>query len=168
MCTLSFREIEALPTIVRFQKEDGTQINIFFGRTSSEVGFEVQHGQDVYSLGEIIGISDEEAGNAYRRYVAVSPEGLLEALSHLAKLVKRYFVSGIQREFEFFSSLRRRRKRLAAAYAMDVMSRQLRPQAADAFRKGQYGSAAKLYDQIKSTLSAAELKKLEYATKKSG
>jgi len=47
--------------------------------------------------------------------------------------------------------------------ALDVLADQLRPQADEAFRTGDYAAAANLYAQIRGRLTPAEIKKLKFA-----
>jgi len=80
--------------------------------------------------------------------------------------MKRYALAALRDGPKFFSILEAQRKLWSEEYALDVLAQQLRPQADDAFRKGDYASAAELYARIKARLSPAEVKRLTLAEKR--
>lgn len=164
---LGFSRIESLPTLVRFRK-DNLEINIYHGRRSFEVGFEILHHGERYSISELIRVTDVEAAERYRNFATTTPQGVIEGLMQLKELVQRYGGPALRGDPEFFSALKNQRKTWAEGYALDVLARQLRPKAEAAFRQGHYREAAELYEKIRASLSAAELKKLQLARDRGG
>ncbi len=77
--------------------------------------------------------------------------------------MKRYGTAALRGDPQFFSTLKEQRKLWSEEYALDVLADQLRPQADEAFRRGNYSTAADLYARIRSRLSPAEVKKLALA-----
>jgi len=159
---LGFVEVEALPTLVRYRKDD-VEVDVYHGRQSYEVGAGVTRCGIRYAMSEIIRTTDPEAATAYRNAVATAPEGVAEGLEELSSLMKRYGAAALQGDLQFFSALERQRKEWSEDYALDVLADQLRPQAAEAFRRGDYATAAELYRRIRLRLSPAETKKLALA-----
>jgi hypothetical protein len=114
-------------------------------------------------MSDIIRTTDSEAAQQYRNFAATTSAGVVEGLSQLAVLVKRYAEPVLRSDPKFFAALEKQREAWASGYALDVLAEQLRPKADAAFRHGDYQEAAALYEKIRPRLSAAELKKLEIA-----
>jgi hypothetical protein len=85
------------------------------------------------------------------------------ALEELGSLLKRYGASAVRGDPHFFSTLEEKRKVWVEEYWLDGLARQVRPQAEEAFRLGDYTKAAELYSRFRSRLSSVEAKKLEFA-----
>ncbi len=162
-----FIEIESLPTIVRYQKDD-LEIDVYHGRQSFEVGFGIARQGVRYSLSELIRAADPVAAEQYRNETATTPHGVAKALARLQEVVERYGERALQGDVEYFSALEAQRKVWAEGYALDVLEGQVRPKAEAAFRSGDYRQAAELYERIRIRLSAVELKKLALARKRAG
>jgi hypothetical protein len=164
---LGFSQAEAMPTIVQYRK-DRLQANIYHGRKSYELGFEIIHLGQRYSISELIRITDPEAAGRYRNATATTQKSLTVGLARLEELVRRYGSEGLQGEPEFFVALDKQRTAWAKGYALEVLEGQLRPKADEAFRLGKYLEAIEIYERILPRLSRAELKKLSAARKRSG
>ena len=164
---LGFLESESSPTMVRYRKAD-LEVDIYHGRKSFEIGFEVIRHGIRYSLSELIRAANPDVAEQYRNYAATNAAGVAEGLAKLAKLVKDYCGPALTDDQAFFSTLDVSRKSWAEGYAMDVLARQVRPQADAAFRRGDYHQAVELYSKIRPRLTATELKKLELAQERSG
>jgi hypothetical protein len=158
---LGFSQLEASLTIVRYRKGD-LEVDVYHGRQSYELGFEVDRYGKKYSIGELIRATDAEAAARYRSFAATTQEGLIEGLVRLAEWAKRYAGRAIQDDPSFFALLEDQRMSWREAYALDVVEQQLRPKANEAFRLGNYQEAAELLERIVPRLSPAELKKLRY------
>lgn len=163
---MGFHEIEATPTIVRYQKDD-LICNIYHGRHSYELGFEIEHEGEQYSISALIRAVDPAAGLKYRNTMTATPAVLASGIKQLAVLVRQYGERALRNDPAFFAELRRQQKAWAEAYALDVLARQIRPKAEAAFRAGRYREAAELYAKIGPRLSPTEQKKLEAARKRS-
>lgn len=159
---LGFLQAEASPTIVRYRKGD-VEADVYHGRQSYELGFEIGHGGAKYSMSELIRTADPETATQYRNFVATTQNALFEGLTRLEGLAKQYCQRALQGDPEFFIALESQRKSWAEGYALEVLERQLRPRADEAFRRGNYREAAELYERIRSRLTPAELKKLAIA-----
>jgi tetratricopeptide (TPR) repeat protein len=164
---LGFSQVEALPTIVQYRK-DGIQVNIYHGRKSCELGFEIVRLGERYSIPELIRITNPEAAARYRNATATKQNSLTSGLARLEELVRRYGNRALRGDPEFFVALDNQRRAWAQAYALEVLERQLRPKADEAFRLGNYREAAEIYERILPHLSPAELRKLSVAKKCSG
>lgn len=161
-----FSEVEALPTIVRYQR-GGIDLNVYHGRQSYEVGLQLGREGEQYSMSELISAADPIAAEEYRNPAATTQAGLVSGVERLAELLRRYGDRALRDDPEFFAGLRRQRKSWARDYELDVRAGQIRPKAEAAFREGRYREAAELYEQIAPRLSPAEQAKLAAARKRS-
>lgn len=159
---LGFSEVEALETLVRFRKAD-VEVDVYHGRQSYEIGAGITAFGARYSISEIIRHIAPEVAKRYRYAASTTPEGVVAGLDELSGLMKRYGLSALDGDPGLFSTLERERKLWAEEYALDVLARQLRPQADEAFRRQDYSKAAELYSRIRARLSPAEVKKLSIA-----
>lgn len=154
-----FAQFEASPTLVRYRKGD-VEVDIYHGRQSYEIGGGVTLAGTRYAMSEIIRTVDPEVAKGYRSVVATTAEGVAAGLEELASLMQLYGLGALSGEQQFVALLEQQRKQWADGYALDVLAAQLRPQAEDAFRRGDYEQAAELYGRIRERLSPAEAKKL--------
>jgi hypothetical protein len=161
-----FTEVEASPTLVRYRKGD-VEVDVYHGRKSYEIGGGVTISGTRYAMSEIMRARDPVAAKAYRNTLATTPERVVVGLEELSALMQRYSSVALCGDSLFFSALEKQRIRWAEEYALDVLADQLRPQAEDAFRRGDYSKAAELYDRIRGRLSPAEAKKLTLAEERS-
>jgi hypothetical protein len=163
--TLGFSEVESLPTLVRYQKRD-IEVRVYHGRSSFELGFQLDRDGTSVSLGELIRLTDEEAADGYRNYAATTPERIRTGLALLANLVQKYAERALRGEADVFEKLHRQRQAWGERYAQEVCATHLRPRAEAAFRQGNYRQAAELYEQMRPQLSPVELKKLSLAKRR--
>jgi hypothetical protein len=163
---LGFHVVEATDSISRHRHGD-ILVNVFHGRQSYEIGFEIGDGNEMFSMSELIRAADPVAGARYRNPVATTAADVFNQLQRLASLVQVYADRALRGDSSVFTDLRRQRKTWSEDYALDVLSSQVRPKAEEAFREGRYREAADLYGQIKARLNAAEIKKLEIAGRRS-
>ncbi|MBL8483159.1 MAG: hypothetical protein JNJ60_13245 [Rhodocyclaceae bacterium] len=161
-----YAAVDQLPTLVRFRKGD-VEVDIYHGRQSYEIGGGISVAGTRYSISELMRVSDPEAAARYRNAAATTPEAVTAALTALSALLRPYCLAASRGDPQFFSRLENQRKQWAEQLALDVLARQLRPQAEDAFRRGDYPKAAELYGRIRQCLSPAEAKKLALAEKRS-
>ena len=162
---LGFKEIEAAPTLVRYQKS-GVEVDVYHGRQSCEIGAGVTAYGTRYSIGAIIRAIAPDVVKHFRYVSARTSETMVAGLEELSSLMQLYGREALEGNPTFFSMLDKKRKIWSEEFALDVLARQLRPQAAEAFRKKEYAKAAELYSQIKKGLSPVELKKLDLAKKR--
>lgn len=164
---LGFSEVESLPTLVRYRKDD-LEVTLYHGRSSFELGFEICRNNTRFSISELIGVADSEAAERYRNYAATTLGGIAAGLTQLEELVRRYGDRALRGDPAFFTILEDHRKSWAEEYSIDVLARQLRPKAQAAFQQGNYREAAELYERIRPRLSTAEEKKLVLAKERGG
>lgn len=161
-----FSMVEALPTVVHYTRCD-LELNVYHGQGSYEVGIDIGHGDERFSMGALIRSTDPVSGAKYRDGTATSSESLVSGVERLAELVRRYGERALRDEPEFFADLRRQRKAWAEAYSLDVLAEQTRPKAEAAFREGRYRDAAELYEKMAARLTPTEQAKLAAARKRS-
>lgn len=159
---LGFSQVESSPTFVRYRK-GGVEADVYHGRQSYELGFEIGRDEVKYSMSELIRAADPETARQYRNFIATTQGALTEGLARLQGLIKRYGQRALQADPAFFVALGNQRKAWAEGYALEVLEGQLRPKADEAFRRGNYREAAELYERIQSRLTPTELKKLAIA-----
>jgi len=161
-----FTIVEANPTLVRYRK-GAVEVDVYHGRQSCEVGAGVTLSGVRYAISEIVRASDPDIGKDYRNAIATAPEEVAVSLKVLSALMQRYGEAAVRGDPKFFSILEAQRKRWSQDYALDVLASQLRPQAEEAFRRGDYLRAAELYGRIRERLSPVEAKRLKLAEKRS-
>jgi hypothetical protein len=166
LADLGFFLVESLPTLVCYRNGD-RQIRIYHGRSSYEIGLEFVWGGADYSLLEVIRGADPEAAAQHRNWAATTPESVAEGLTQLEGLLTRFGTRAMQGDAELFRELDISRESAGKEYAFDVLARQIRPRAAEAFQRGDYRAAADLYGEIASRLSPAEAKKFVLAKERS-
>lgn len=160
-----FQVSEQAPTIVRFRKGD-LIATVYHGRRSYELGFEIGHGDEHFSIESLIRVVAPAEAADYRNPVATKSSEFLKGIHRLADLVRRYGQRALEDDNEAFAELRDKRRVWSEAYALDVLAEQTRPKAEAAFREGKYREAAALYEKIAPRLGPAELKKLAVARKR--
>lgn len=159
-----FYETESMPTIVQYRRGD-LDLNVYRGGQSYEIGMQVGHADERFSMSELIRATDPEAAERYRNSAATTPVALVSGVERLAELLGRYGDRALRDDPGFFDDLRRQRQSWAENYALDVLAEHTRPKAEAAFREGRYREAAELYERIAARLSPAEKAKLAAARK---
>lgn len=159
---LGFSEIEALPTLVRYHKGN-VEVDIYHGRQSHEIGAGVTAFGSRYAITEIIRANDPEVEKYFRYPMTATPEGVVAGLEELSTLMKRYGRPSLDGDPQYFLMLKHQRELWSKEYSLEVLARQLRPNADKAFRQKDYAKAVELYSQFKECLSPVEIKKLRIA-----
>ena len=160
--SMGFTEVEVLPTLVRYQNK-GLEVEIFHGRRSYEVDAGITGHGVRYSIAEVVEVDGPGATHKYRPRVARTPDALAPALEELCRMMKIHGARALGDDPMFFSMLARHRDQWAKDLELDVLARQLRPKAEEAFRLGHYEFAANLYGRFRARLTPAEAKKLAIA-----
>jgi hypothetical protein len=160
-----FAQVEELPTIVRYRKDD-IELDVYHGRKSFEIAVEIHRSGWRFSMSEIIRASDPGAAESYRNPTALTIGEVKSGIEKVARALQRYGEQALRGDVEFFAELKRQRQAWADAYSLDVLAEQIRPRADAAFREGRYREAAELYERISARLSPAEQKKLAAAQKR--
>lgn len=157
---------ERCPTLVRYVRHN-VEVDIYQGRQSYEVGVGIRIDGERFSLSEFIRLVDPEMANAYRNSVATDAEGVVNAVSKVALLLKQFGDLALQGNSSVMAALTTQRQQWSDNFALDVLAEQTRPLAESAFRTGDYQKAAELYARIRPRLSPAEKKKLALAEERS-
>lgn len=159
---MGFTHVESSSTIVRYKK-DSLCANIYHGRQSYEVDFEIFRAGKRYSLSELIRLVAPKEGEAYRNSIATTAAAVRDGVNRVQELVRRYAAKALGGESAIFMALDCQRNEWADALGLKTQVASLKPKADEAFRLGHYAEAAKFYEQIRSALSPAELRKADLA-----
>lgn len=165
-----FRCVRIEPTFVRYES-DKIFINVYHGRTSYELGLEVGPLMTAvepdlgYSFSALLSLAAPPEAATYRNFIAKTPTALKTGVLLLREKFQACGWEILRADPDIFVKLKAQRAQSSEAFAMEVRARQVRPKAEAAFRRKNYEEALRLYDSIRSNLSAVELKKLEYARK---
>lgn len=88
-----FSESEQGPTIVRFKRGE-LECNVYVGRRSGELGFQIGHDHEQFSMSALIRLRDPTLADKYRNLVPADLSELQTGIEKLAALV-REFVTGL-------------------------------------------------------------------------
>lgn len=165
---LGFELTESCSTLVCYKKGE-LAVAIYHGRQSYEIGFEIAWQGERYTIYDLIRFAEaEETASGYRSYMTSTPQGVKEGLEILAEMVHHYGARALGGDPFLFATLDAKRKVWREEFALDMAVRRLRPTAEAAFRRGDYKEAARIYEEISSRLTPAELKKRAFAKKRCG
>ncbi len=166
LSTYGFHCVREESTFVRYESNTSF-LNIYHGRSSYEVDAEYGELSDSqsYPVYALIRLSDPKEAENYRSYTAITPDAVMAGVKKLSTILKKYAESFLNDAPNIFGKLAKQQKECAKELALEVLSKQVRPKAEEAFRNKNYVEAAKLYESIESELSTSECKKLEYARK---
>ena len=159
---MGFVEVSASPTLVEYERDD-LEVNVYHGRQSYEVGFEIVRAGTRYSLSALIKLAAPAEGKAYRNTMATSATAVRNGINRLRELVRRYAMTALQGDPETFHALDHQRIEWGQALELETQVASLKPKADEAFRLGHYAQAAELYDQIRAGLSPVEVRKADLA-----
>jgi len=166
LSTVGFKCVKATPTFVRFESAD-LYVNVYHGESSYEIGAEV--GQldargDInnYSISELIRITDSEEANKYRNFMATNPDAVVTGLKRLSAIFEKYGGPFLTGDVQLFRKLEQHKREWSKKFSLEILSKQVRPKAEEAFREKRYDEALRLYESIESELSPAEKKRLRY------
>lgn len=159
---LGFSVVKALSTLVWYQCGN-IVVDIYHGRQSYEVGAGITIFENRYAISEIIEVSDPKEFKKFRYAMTTTPEGVSIAVKELSILVEQYGNKVLRGDSKFISALEKQRKQWSEKFSLDVLTRQLRPRANEAFRRKDYLTAVELYSYIRERLSPVEIKKLSFA-----
>lgn len=168
----NFRLVKAEPTFVRYESHN-VFVNIYHGRASYELGFEVGQlidapGQErAFSLSDIIDLLSASEETDYILLQASTAERVKEYVSKLAAMVKKYAGAALQGDPQVFKRLSKIQLEKSNKLLKEWNLSEIREQAEKAWHEKDYALLAKLYDSIRGELSPAEAKKLEYAKRQS-
>ncbi|MBI2837241.1 MAG: hypothetical protein HYX75_02940 [Acidobacteria bacterium] len=166
-----FRCVSENVTLVRYESKL-LYLNVYHGRSSYELGIEIdrvggesesEHG---FTLSELLQAQDPAKGAQFRYYTARTREAVDRGVELLFELFKECAGEALGGSGAYFTRLREQRERWKQDYAQNVLASQVRPQAKEAFRRGDFGESVRLYESIRESLTSTERKKLEFARRK--
>lgn len=165
LATQGFSELDgATPTFVAFSNGN-VIVTVYHGRRSFEVGVEIAQvtASRGFPLGALIELQDGERSASFRKFVARTPETVRRGLADAAALLAEFGAAALRGDSQVFAELLEQRHQKGRDLHLDGLASQLRPEAASAFRERRFADVVTLLGQIRSLLTPAELKKLDYA-----
>lgn len=167
------RCLRAESTFVRYQSER-VFVNIYHGRASYELGFEVGQLPEYpcqperpFRLGEIIQLAGAEQETGYTFLQASSEERVRRLVPELADLVQRYAGPALDGDPETFQQLAEVRSERSRQLVREAELGRIRHRAEEAWRAKRYALVAALYESIPNDLTRVERAKLAYAKRHS-
>lgn len=163
-----FRQVYEDNTLVRFESSN-VAINVYHGRRSFEINLEIElleSEEGPYSFSEILRLVDQARGDAYRNYATHTKEGVTDGVRSLSQAFQECLRHGILDDSNLFTHLKLQRDELSASYALETQLQQARKKADEAWRSGECHKVVELLSPLQEWLEPSEVKKLEYARKK--
>jgi hypothetical protein len=161
-----FEPDEVCSTLVRFRR-GAVVANVYHGRRSYEIRFEVVRERQTWTIGSILAMVDPVKAEEFRYARAVTPDAVPAGLAQLAAVVQQYAAPALNDDSTFYRALEEWAARWRTKYEMDVREKQVRPKANAAFKAGEYAKAVLLYLEIEERLTPVERQKLELARRRS-
>ena len=168
----NFRVVKTEATFVRYESAS-VFVNIYHGRASFELGFEIGRLNDgsgkeeqPYSLNMIIEFMVVQEQTGYTFLQASSQIRVKELVPKLASLVKSYAASALTGDPDTFEQLMKTRLQMSDRLHKEMRLRDVRRKADKAWQSRDYAVLADLYGSILEDLTPAEMKKLEYVKKR--
>jgi hypothetical protein len=160
-----FSEIEATNTLVVYRRHE-----IFFRVCHDLHSYEIDgvvsaYGKN-YSVFELLWHFNIEEAQKYRPFMTSNMSGLSLGLIKLRTIVENHFLDVFHESEDFFSQLDDEREVRISKFSNEVLKAQILPDASEAFRRGEFGKAVRLFSKVEDCLTQTELKKLEYARSK--
>jgi len=144
---------------------------VHFDTYSYELGLEVgllsvgSKESCFYSLAEVLEVvlgKDHE----YTTFCQSSTkDGVEEYIKHFSEIVKNHYEPALQNRKDFFECLALAKSASAELSMRNLRLQDVRKEAAEAWDNKDYSRLVELYEPIRSELTNAELKKLDYALK---
>jgi hypothetical protein len=162
-----FRRLDANPSLVRFER-NGIIVSIGLDRDSFEISATVSlsdSGEEftVWELARLMGTPDVGPGTFLQASTTDRVERLVPIL---ADALRKYGRPALDGDRGLFSRLRELQQRESEAFLRTGRLRWIREQVQTAWSEHDYRKVVQLLEEVRSDLSAAELKKLSYARKR--
>lgn len=124
-------------TRVVFDNEDAN-VTIYQGRSSREVGVEVQRGRSgaAYAMSELLRLVDADEANEYRNPIALTHSELRRALEQQSERLRRVGPRCLHGDRDVVEELALNRKNWGEAYELETRLSSALPKADRAFREG--------------------------------
>ena len=160
------------PTLVRFESPS-LFVNIYHGRSSYELGFEVGQRADEprkeeskFSLGDILDLMDENVSCNYAPPQASTANSVRAFVPKLATLVQTYAGPVLRGDAGVFERLEGIQTKKSQDLLRDWKLKEVREKAESAWRRRDYAKLVSLFESVQQSLTPAEAKKLDYAKKR--
>jgi len=163
--------IKVEPSFVRYESSS-IFVNIYHGRTSSELGVEIGKLENMpglrenwYTIGEVMDLMGVREKLRYTFFQASTQERIKKLVPKLAEYVRKYAKSIFEGDTEIFEKLAELRSKKSNEYIKEMRLSGIREEAERVWHKKDYAKLVELYDSMKDDLTLVEIKKLEYAQK---
>jgi hypothetical protein len=163
--------VKVEPSFIRYESTS-IFINIYHGRTSSELGVEIGKLANIpgiqenwYTIGEVMDLMGIREKLGYTFFQASTQERVRKLVPKLAEYVREYAKPIIEGNTQIFEKLEVLRSRKSDEYIKEMHLSRTREEAEKTWRKKDYAKLVELYNSMKEDLTLVEFKKLEYAQK---
>jgi hypothetical protein len=153
------------PTQVIYSS-DGVSVALYRGRRSYEIGCDIEAFGHSYGLGQLIRATAPEVVEKYRYNAGNSQGVIFRGLTELSLLLRQHADAGLRGDKNFFEIVKESDRDYLKKYALEVIAKQVRPKASEAFRIGNFKLAVELYSQMAGSLTVVEEKNLLFSKKK--
>lgn len=167
-----FHCVKAEITFVRYESQS-VFINIYHGRGSFEIGFEIgqldvspKYPEVKYTLGDLLDLVGVREKEEYTFFQASTKERIKIWVPKLAELVRKYGGSILKGVPDIFGRLKEIQTRNSEMYLKEIRISRIRKKAEEVWHSKDYKTLVKLYESIREDLTPAEAKKLEYARRR--
>jgi len=170
-----YKCVVANDTFIRYEC-NLTFVNIYHGRTSYEIGFEVgprnkDHDVDLeerFSLFDLLELAGVREELGYEFYQASTTETMIPIVDKIAEWVKVYGVDALKGDANTFARLTEIQKKLSDNYLENIELRRVIEKATSAWKDRRFADYIKICKPFENKLSPTERNKLEYAKRKIG
>lgn len=164
--SLNFKCVQMESTIVRWESST-LAINVYHGRSSFEIGITIEelYSNDIYPFPSLLRLVDRELAVKYKFYAAHTAQNVSEGLISISALFRRCIETGTLSDNSLFPRLKLQRAQIAEEYAIQTQFEQARKNAAEAWKRKEFGQFINLMAPFQNFLSPVEVKQLAYAKK---
>lgn len=167
-----FHLVKEETTFLRYEN-DKVFVNIYHGRASFELGFEIgllpqsiMDSETKHSLLEIIELHNKQKDLDYTFFQASTKDRVVEYIPKLSHLVKLYAKDALLGDASVFKKLGEIQLNKSNKYIKEMELRRTRQAVEKAWNVNNYSKVITLYETIKNYMTSSERKKFDYAVKK--
>jgi hypothetical protein len=160
------------PSFVRYESSS-IFVNIYHGRTSSELDVEIGKLENIpglqenwYTIGEVMDLVGVREKLKFTFFQASTQERVKMLVPKLAEYVREYAKPIFEGNTQIFEKLEELRSKKSDEYIKEMYLRRIREEAEKSWHKKDYAKLVELYNSMKDDLTMVEAKKLEYAQKR--
>jgi hypothetical protein len=148
-------------------------VNLYHGRTSSELGVEIGKLENIpglqenwYTIGEVMDLVGVREKLKFTFFQASTQERVKMLVPKLAEYVREYAKTIFEGNTQIFEKLEELRSKKSDEYIKEMYLRRIREEAEKSWHKKDYAKLVELYNSMKDDLTLVEVKKLGYAQKR--